>query len=61
LDGWAEADAVKFLERGLDRDGKPANPPMPEYRMSHRDAEAVVAYLKSLTIARPTIGKGSTR
>ena len=48
LPGWSEADAVKFLETGRGRDGDLADPPMPAYRFSHRDALAVVAYLKSL-------------
>lgn len=48
LDGWTSAEAVRFLMTGVRRDGKPAAPPMPQYRLSRRDAEAVTAYLKSL-------------
>ncbi len=48
LAGCREADAVKFFETGRGRDGNFADPPMPAYRFSHRDALAVVAYLKSL-------------
>ena len=48
LEGWKETEAVHFLMTGLDRSNKPANPPMPPYRLSRHDAESVVAYLKSL-------------
>jgi len=48
LPGWTDADAVKFLQTGVTRTGKPARPPMPAYRLNKEDAEAVVAYLKSL-------------
>lgn len=48
LEGWTESEAVHFLMTGLDRSNKPAAPPMPQYRLLRRDAEAVVAYLKSL-------------
>jgi mono/diheme cytochrome c family protein len=48
LVGWTSDEAVKFFMKGIGRDGKPAAPPMPQYRMSQRDAEAVTAYLKSL-------------
>jgi mono/diheme cytochrome c family protein len=51
LPGWSKPAAVKFLETGLGADGKPANPPMPRYRLSAADAQAVVAYLKSLKAA----------
>ncbi len=45
---WAEAGLVKFLTTGLGPSGKPADPPMPMYKMTQEDAEAVVGYLKSL-------------
>ncbi len=48
LDGWSDAQIVKFLTTGIDRDGKRARPPMPEYRFSQADAKAVAAYLRSL-------------
>jgi mono/diheme cytochrome c family protein len=48
LHGWTTQQAVHFLMTGLDRSRHRAAPPMPEYRMNRRDAEAVVAYLKSL-------------
>ena len=43
-----DADAVKFFETGLTANGKPAQPPMPPFRLNHDDAVAVVAYLRSL-------------
>jgi mono/diheme cytochrome c family protein len=52
LEGWKESEAVHFLMTGLNRSNKRARPPMPPYRLSHYDAEAVVAYLKSLPAAR---------
>src|SRR5271155_75128 len=43
-----DAEMVKLLTTGIWRDGKPLRPPMPQFRMTEPDAEAVVAYLKSL-------------
>lgn len=48
LEGWTRNEAVRFLMTGLDRTNKHPAPPMPSYRLSRHDAEAVVAYLKSL-------------
>jgi mono/diheme cytochrome c family protein len=48
LPGFTGAQAVKFLETGIDTTGKPAMPPMPQFRFKHDDAVAVVAYLRSL-------------
>lgn len=45
---WGEAAMVKYLVTGLTPKGKEADPPMPAYRMKLEDAEAMVAYLKSL-------------
>jgi len=49
LRGWEDADAVKFFMTGLAYNDLPARPPMPQYKMTKEDAEAVVAYLKSLS------------
>ena len=46
--GWDQEKAVQFFMTGLAPNGQPARPPMPEYKMNRADAEAVVAYLKSL-------------
>lgn len=48
LPGWSDEDAVKFFMTGLAANGLPARPPMPQYRYSREDAQAVVAYLRSL-------------
>lgn len=45
-----DAAVIKLLETGLMPDGKPARPPMPQYRLSHDDAAAVADYLKSLVM-----------
>ena len=42
------AAAVSFLRTGLLPNGKQAAPPMPQYRFNSSDAQAIVAYLKSL-------------
>jgi mono/diheme cytochrome c family protein len=44
----SETDMVKLLTTGLWTNGKELRPPMPQFRMSREDAEAVIAYLKSL-------------
>jgi mono/diheme cytochrome c family protein len=48
LPGWQTKDAVKFLMTGIAYNDLPARPPMPQFRLNREDAEAVVAYLKSL-------------
>jgi mono/diheme cytochrome c family protein len=48
LVGWEDEKAVQFFMTGLAPNGQPARPPMPRYKMNRADAEAVVAYLKSL-------------
>ena len=46
---WKEEGLVKFFTTGANpSSGKPADPPMPAYKLTPADAEAVVAYLKSL-------------
>lgn len=47
LPGMDEAIVVRLLETGQWRDSRPLRPPMPQYRMSHEDAVAIAAYLKS--------------
>ncbi len=48
LRGWTRQEAVKFFMTGLTASGSPARPPMPGYRFSRADAEAITAYLMSL-------------
>jgi mono/diheme cytochrome c family protein len=43
-----DADFIKLLTTGISRTGNPPNPPMPPFRMTRPDAEAVLAYLKTL-------------
>jgi mono/diheme cytochrome c family protein len=51
LDGWTDAQAIKFLTTGVDKDGKQPRPPMPPYRFNKSDAADVTAYLRSLNHA----------
>ena len=44
-----DAEVVTVLTTGIWKDGKPLRPPMPQFRMTKEDAEAVVAYLRSLS------------
>ncbi len=48
LENFTSEQAVKFLMTGERPAGVPVLPPMPAYRMAKEEAEAVVAYLKSL-------------
>jgi mono/diheme cytochrome c family protein len=48
LPGWSDPEAVRFLMTGQDYRGYTPRPPMPPFRMSRQDAEAVVAYLRTL-------------
>jgi mono/diheme cytochrome c family protein len=48
----SDADMVKLLTTGIWTTGNRLRPPMPQFRMDRGDAEAVVAYLKSLTAQR---------
>jgi len=43
-----DAEIITLLTTGVWRDGKTPRPPMPRFHMTREDAEAVVAYLKSL-------------
>ena len=45
---WGEKGLTTFLTTGKGPSGRPAGPPMPTYHMKQDDAEAMVAYLKSL-------------
>ena len=48
LPGWDKDAAIKFMMTGFAQNGLPARPPMPQYHFNLQDAQAVVAYLKSL-------------
>src|ERR1700746_2667699 len=45
----SDDDMVKLLMTGIWTNGEHLRAPMPQFRMERQDAEAVVAYLKSLT------------
>ena len=45
---WGDDGMIKFLETAKNPRGGKAGPPMPAYTMKHEDADAIVAYLKSL-------------
>ncbi len=47
LVGYTDAQVLQILQNGL-KDGKPLRPPMPRFRFNREDAEAIVAYLRSL-------------
>jgi mono/diheme cytochrome c family protein len=52
--GYSEQDMIHFLTTGERPHGQPpARPPMPPYRMNRADAEAVVAYVHSLSAGTP--------
>ena len=44
-----DAQMTMLLTTGIWIDGKQLRPPMPQFRLSVEDAQAVVAYLKTLT------------
>lgn len=48
LPGWSNEDFVELLMTGRRANGKRPASPMPQFRLSRQDAEAIAAYLKSL-------------
>ncbi len=48
LPGWSEKDFVYLLMNGKRPTGRRPMSPMPQFRLSRADAEAIAAYLKSL-------------
>lgn len=44
-----DEEMVRLLTSGIWKTGTYLRPPMPQFRMSREDAEAVIAYLRSLT------------
>ena len=43
-----EDEFIRLMTTGIARTGAPPRPPMPTFHMTRADAEAVLAYLKSL-------------
>ena len=52
LPGWEKDAAIRFLMTGVASNGLPSRPPMPQFRFNVQDAQAIVAYLKSLAPAK---------
>jgi len=48
LPGFSDAQAEQVLERGVGPNGAPIRPPMHIYHLKHADADAIIAYLRSL-------------
>jgi mono/diheme cytochrome c family protein len=48
LKRMGDSAAIRLLEKGVMPNGKPARPPMPQYRMSYEDAAAIADYLIAL-------------
>jgi Cytochrome c len=45
---FTEAEGERVLEKGTGPEGEELRPPMHIYHMKHADAQAIIAYLKSL-------------
>jgi mono/diheme cytochrome c family protein len=52
LPSLTESQAERVLEQGVGPEGEALRPPMHIYHMTHADAKAIVAYLKSLPAAQ---------
>ena len=48
LPSWDRDAAIRFMMTGVAPNGLPVRPPMPQFRFNVQDAQAIVAYLKSL-------------
>lgn len=48
LIGYTKEQGIRLLTEGITSDGRNPIPPMPPFRLTRSDAEAVVDYLKSL-------------
>lgn len=53
LPGFTDAEAETVLERGIGPNGLPIQPPMHVYHMTPADAQAIVAYLRSMPNTYP--------
>jgi mono/diheme cytochrome c family protein len=49
LPGYSRQDGIKLLTEGITPDGRIPKAPMPKFRLTRADAEAVVDYLKSIS------------
>lgn len=48
LPSFTDAQASNVLEKGMGPEGEALRPPMHTYHMTHSDARAIIAYLRSL-------------
>ena len=48
LEGFTDVQAQTVLEKGIGPNGIEIHPPMHIYHMNHADAQAIIAYLRSL-------------
>lgn len=53
LPGFTDAEAETVLEQGVGPNGLPIQPPMHVYHMAPADAQAIVAYLRSMRDTYP--------
>lgn len=53
LPGFTDAEALTILEEGIGPNGLPIQPPMHVYHMNAADAQAIIAYLRSLRDTYP--------
>jgi mono/diheme cytochrome c family protein len=49
LPGYTIQDGIKLLTEGITPNGRVPKAPMPKFRLTRADAEAIVTYLKSLS------------
>jgi hypothetical protein len=50
LPSFRDEQMFRVLEKGTGPEGEVLRPPMHVYHMKHEDAEAIIAYLKSLPV-----------
>jgi mono/diheme cytochrome c family protein len=58
LVGYTDAQVIRALQTGVGATGTPLRPPMPGFRFSKEDAEAIVAFLRTL---KPATAAGPKR
>jgi mono/diheme cytochrome c family protein len=54
LPNYMDAQMRRVLENGEGVSSAPIQPPMHLYHMNHEDATAIIAYLRSLPVPRPS-------
>ena len=57
LTGYTDAQVVRALQTGVSAAGNPLRPPMPGFRFSKEDADAIVAFLRTLKPAAAAVPK----